>query len=86
MDLMLVLAVVDAPCPKGFDPAGPETHAYHQLGANGSNAENYCQGWIDAGPDQGGHQTQSDQQKKLPEGYRVFVADPHRNDLNRALP
>ena len=81
-----VLAVVEAPRLKSFDPAGPETHAYHQPGANGSNAENYYQGWIGPGLDQGEHHTQSDQQKKLPEGYRVFVAAPHRDDLNRTLP
>ena len=70
---MPVLAVVDAPRPKGFDPAEPEVTDHHQKGVNGSNAENYCQGWIDPGPDKGEHHTQSDQQKKLPEGYRVVI-------------
>ena len=47
------LVYVDTPGPKGFDPAGPEVTDYHQKGANGPNAVNHCQGWIDPDPDKG---------------------------------
>ena len=61
---------------------GPELTDHHQKGANGPNAENHCQGWSDPDTDQGEDPTQCELQKKWSEGYRVFVAEPHRNDLN----
>ena len=61
------LAYLDTPVPKAFDPAGPEVTDHHQNGANGPDAENQCQGWIDPDPDQGQHHPQSDQQKKWTE-------------------
>ena len=63
----VVLAYVDTPVPKAFDPAGPEVTDHHQNGANGPDAENQSQGWIDPDPDQGQHHPQSDQQKKWTE-------------------
>ena len=81
-----VLANADAPGPKGIDPAGPEATDHHQKGANGPNTENHCQVWTDSDTDQGVHPNQCEQHKKWTEGYRVFLDDPHRDDLNRTLP
>ena len=73
-----ILANIDAPGPKGFDPAGPEAPNQHQNDASGPKAEHNCQNWTDPDADQGVYHTQSDQQKKLNKGHRVFVADrPH---------
>ena len=54
-----VLADIDAPGPKGFDPAGPEAPDEHQNDASGPKAENNCQNKTDPGTDQGEHHTQS---------------------------
>ena len=52
--------MVDAPDPKGFDPAGPEAPDRNQNDPSGPKAETNYQNWTDPDTDQGENHTQSD--------------------------